>query len=433
MRKIKTFIISFCSFLFLVTVEDIYSQQITKYDSLYVSTQRTSNSKNEKRNFINGHRNYGVDFSANFTNDLLSNVSGGISTGSSYISLFEPVLTIDLSKALNWRGADLLISGIGTMGDDFYDEVGAEQGVDNIEAYHTWKIYELWLEQNLFNKALSLKFGLYDLNSEFDARQSSSVFLNPSHGIGAEYALSGKNGPSIFPSTSLALRIKYNDNLGYYFQTALLDGVPDNPDDQSGTQIILNKKDGLLLAVETGLTENENNFGKGYEKFSVGGWYFTGNFRTLLENYNSVVPVYQKGNYGVYLSGEKFLWSKPGKSDKGIAVFFRAGVADNNVNKVDKYFGAGINCIGLIPGRDKDEFGIALAAAHNNSKYVALMKEDKKEVRNYESIIEITYLFHFTDWLKVQPDLQYVFNPANCLNNNHSIIVGMRGELTLNY
>lgn len=49
----------------------------------------------------------------------------------------------------------------------------------------------------MFDDKLSLLFGLYDLNSEFDTQETSSIFINPSHDIGAEYAQSGKNLPSI--------------------------------------------------------------------------------------------------------------------------------------------------------------------------------------------------------------------------------------------
>jgi porin len=54
-----------------------------------------------------------------------------------------------------------------------------------------------------------VKIGLYDLNSEFDVIEAAALFLNPSHGIGPDFAQSGRNGPSIFPVTSLAIRGEY--------------------------------------------------------------------------------------------------------------------------------------------------------------------------------------------------------------------------------
>ena len=141
---------------------------------------------------------YGIQFSINFTNDFLQNLLGGIKTGSSYIGLINPNLNIDLDKMFNWNQTDLWISAIGNIGNNFNNKVGAEQGIDNIAAFNTWKIYELWMEHRILNNLLSFKFGLYDLNSEFDFRLTSLIFLNPAHAIGSEYALTGKNGPFNF-------------------------------------------------------------------------------------------------------------------------------------------------------------------------------------------------------------------------------------------
>ena len=369
-------------------------------------------------------KNYGINLSVDLKNDFLQNISGGVNAKSAYIGLFNSTLTVDLDRVLDWKGANMLISAIGNAGNNFCDEVGAEQGIDNIEAFDTWKIYEFWIEQKLFNKTAFIKLGLYDLNSEFDTRHTSSIFINPSQGIGPDYSLTGKNGPSIFPTTSLAFRIKYLNNSGYYFQTAVLDGVPGNPNNPAGTHFILNKNDGFLLSAETGYVNNVYNFSKGYIKVSFGYWYYTSKFKKLLVTDISGNPVYQKGNYGIYLSAESLggLWSESDNSGEGLAAFIRLGLANKNINKVDVYFGSGINYTGLIPGRDKDVFGAAVAVTHNSSKYITQMKRENVEVRKYESIIELTYLFHFSDWLNLQPGFQYVFNPAYCQSNDYSVV-----------
>ena len=204
----------------------------------------------------------GINLSLNFTNDLLYDVAGGINTGFAYAGLISPQLNIDLEKMAGWPEADIHISVNGTLGSNFNKKAGSEQGIDNITAFNTWKIYEFWIQKKLFDNHLSFKFGLYDLNSEFDVRLSSLVFLNPSQAIGPEFSLTGKNGPSIYPTTSLALRIKYTGNSGFYFQSAVLDGVPGDPGDPDGTHIIINSRDGFLITGEAGFERGADNLSK---------------------------------------------------------------------------------------------------------------------------------------------------------------------------
>ena len=396
-------------FLCVITAEESYSQS-----------------------FINGRLNErGINLTASFTNDFLQNVSGGINESSSYVGLFQPALHIDLSKTIGWKDAELYVSAIGNIGDQFNDNVGAEQGIDNIEAGNEWKIYELWLEQNLFNDRLSMKIGLYDLNSEFDTRTSSSVFINPSHGIGAEYALTGENGPSIFPNTSFAVRIKYIQPTGFYFQSAVFFKM-------KGEQLAglnyqnFDNNNGILIASEIGYEDETDNASGSFYKISAGGWFYSNKFEELSSDLVYGNPVYRKGNYGLYFSAEKSLFAEEKNTGEGLAAFIRIGISDNSVNRVDGYYGAGINYTGLIPGREEDVFGIALAAAHNGGDFRNAEAAAGNIIKEYEYIWEVTYEINLRYGIKVQPDFQFVKNPADCYRNNYCTIIGTRLQYNLN-
>src|SRR3546814_8879648 len=66
------------------------------------------------------------------------------------------------------------------------------------------RLYEAWIDQKI-GDAASVRIGLYDLNSEFGALDTAGFFVSSPHGIGTDFAQSGRNGPSIFPATSLEL------------------------------------------------------------------------------------------------------------------------------------------------------------------------------------------------------------------------------------
>jgi len=75
--------------------------------------------------------------------------------------------------------------------------------------------------------------------------ETAGLFINSSFGIGPDYAQSGQNGPSIYPFTSVALRLAYQQTDNYYLQAAVFDGVSGDPDDSKGTHIRCSGGDGL--------------------------------------------------------------------------------------------------------------------------------------------------------------------------------------------
>lgn len=380
----------------------------------------------------NSLEDHGINLELSYTGDLFSNISGGLGKKSMYLDNFDLIFNLDLDQSFGWSGASLHSYILGNQGGTLSEYCGAVQGISNIEANDTWKLYEFWIEQHLFDEKLSLLFGLYDLNSEFDTRETSSIFINPSHGIGAEFALAGENGPSIFPTTSLALRAKYNFSNSLNFKLAVFDGIPGDVNNPYGTKVILDIEDGLLVSSEINILSDTPNFENGYFKFALGAWYYTTKFEKLVgNNIHSNAPT-QNGNYGVYLSAEKFLMAENDFTDQGLAAFIRIGFADAEVNQVDGYFGAGINYIGLIPGFDKDILGIAIAVSHNSIGYrqLTINKGLERIIKNYEYIFELTYNLALMDFLNIQPDLQYVINPSRCIQNDHAFVFGTRLQIS---
>jgi porin len=145
------------------------------------------------------------EFELVYFGDVLTNVSGGIETGTRYLDNLDLTLEIDVPEALGTGSGTFFVHGLYNNGGTFSDElVGDLQIVSNIEAEEAWRIFELWYEMG--GDTWSVRTGLYDLNSEFDVNETGSLFLHSSHGTGADLGQTGENGPSIFPVSSLALR-----------------------------------------------------------------------------------------------------------------------------------------------------------------------------------------------------------------------------------
>ncbi len=103
------------------------------------------------------------------------------------------------------------------------DDAGTAQGVDNIEvSRQRARLFEAWVQQSFAGDKASVLAGLHNLNSEFYANDSAGLLIAPAFGIGSELAATGPNGPSIFPSTALAARVKWAPREDLYLQAAAL-------------------------------------------------------------------------------------------------------------------------------------------------------------------------------------------------------------------
>lgn len=92
-------------------------------------------------------------------------------------------------------------------------------------------------------------------------------------------------------------------------------------------------------------------------------------------------------------------------------------------NNIPFYFQTGLVYKGLIPGRDNDQAGVALACG-NYSSYKQIADENKgRPVQKYEGVLEFSYRVQINKWACVQPDLQYIIRPgANGLAPNATVL-----------
>lgn len=380
-----------------------------------------------------------------YTGDAFSSLRGGLRQRAVYLDNLDLRFRVRGGPLLGWPGTSALVYLISNRGTNPSTYVGDAQGVSNIATKSGWRLYEAWVQQNLASNRLSLLLGLYDLNTEFDAIQSAGLFLNSSFGIGPDYSQSGRNGPSIFPVTSLGLRVKYRPSPQLYVATAILDGVPGDPDDLSIVDVSLNGRDGALVAAEiaafTGVRESgalttrpgartrHRQLGRGATatryagKVALGAWAYTSRAPQLVGPDSTI-------SFGAYVIAERTLYREPGRDD-GLTVFGRLGAARTAVNRFGSYVGAGAVYSGLIPGRPDDEVGLAIAVARNGGGYRQRSLADGRDLKRAESALELTYRAQVLPSFAVQPDIQWVIHPNTDPVIRNALVFGVRGEVSL--
>jgi porin len=366
-----------------------------------------------------------VQWAGKVTQEYWRLAGGGAVPGSAAMAKADMSVDVDGGRALHLPGLHLfgrLI--VDSSGSISADHVGDAQGISSIEAYDSYHVYEAWAEHGIAGGNGSLRVGLYDLNSEFDSIPTGGLFANPSHGIGRDFSQSGRAGPSIFPVTSLALRVEARMDERWGLRFAVLDAVPGNPDRPRANTIHLDRDEGALMVAE--LDYASGRLGK----LGVGTWYYTARFCDLAQAQLATArPDY--GAYGTYAFADVLLHQWQGTRPHGLSTWLRYGLANPAVHRFGSYVGSGIVLTGAL--REDDQIGLAIARAINGSDYRTMQALQGTPTNAAETNVELTWRVPLRKWLAIQPDVQYVFNPNTDPTLKDALVVGIRVELSGGY
>lgn len=342
-----------------------------------------------------------AEFSAVYTVDVASVLEGGIKTGSVFLDNIE-VSSSGTTSQGEWSGT-LLYTNSNTFSDLY---AGDGQVASNIDNTSMIRLYELWYRHDLH--AQSWQFGLIDLNGLYDAIDTAGLFLNSSHGIGPDFSQSGENGPSIFPVTSLALNWQWQVTENVHWQVGVFDGVPGDPDHPRRSTIDVNSRDGALISSELNI-QHEGR------RYAMGAWRYTADS----EFTDSTATGKNSGLYGIV--------EKPADdSENALAWWLRAGLANRDINSVENYLGGGVTLQRFNDTHPEDILGVAIAYAASADRW-----RNTENAGNGETAIEISYSRQVTEWLRLQPDLQYVISPSANKGLDDTLIFILRAEFTL--
>ena len=364
----------------------------------------------------------GVDAAAVLTLDAMQNLQGGLRRGGTLLGNLDLTFSADTARAGWWRNGTFFLYLLGdfNFGGPLTDKVGDIQGTDNIQAEPAFKLYELWYEQRLLAGRLSVLAGLHDYNSEFDVLDYAGDFINSSFGISPDIS---QVGPSIFPTTALALRIKARPTAGSYLMAAVYNGEPGDPGLPGRGRLHWSVRNGVFTAFEGGLRRGTPGQ-SAYLKLGLGAWVDTARTEDFAGQSHAF-------NHGLYLIGEKTIFIA-GKNGEGLGAFFQLGVADPQRNRIGRYWGAGLHYQGLIPGRSGDVTGLAVARARNGSHFLAFAQgAGEGRFASTETVVEATYVAQLRPWLSVQPDVQYVVHPGGAPTLDDALVAGLRLQASL--
>jgi porin len=378
--------------------------------------------------------NEGIVLGADEVFDALGTPSGGDRQGAIAEGRFEVFANVDLAQALGWDGASFHANAYEIHGRGLtYSDVGNLLTVSNIEARPSGRLFTLWIQQELWDKRVSIRAGQIAADDEFFVSQYASLFINSTFGWPSILGINLPDGGPAYPLATPGLRVKAALSPSLTLMAAIFNGDP-APEGEGDPQY--RDHSGTTFRFDGGsflIGELAYNFDAGSDDrvlpgtLKLGAWTHNGIFAdqridnsglSLASPASDGMPELHRGDFGGYAVIDQVLWRPTGTSDRGLSGFMRLGGAPANRNLVEFHADMGLSYTGLLAGRESDVIGIGIAyerisdGKRNLARDERLFTGDDVPLPDFESALELTYQAQIASWWIVQPDVQMIFHPG---------------------
>jgi porin len=375
---------------------------------------------------------HGISYNLIYTNDVLSNLSGGIRRGSIDQGKLEDQILIDLEKLAGWKATTFYANAfeIYNSGRIRRDYVGGMNTIAAIEATPAVRLSELWVEH--WFGPVSFRFGQLAADAEFFYSDLSQIFLQSDWPTIA--AVNLPSGGPAYPLSALGARIKYELPKDASLLFAIFNGDPAGPctgDPDTCNRYGLNFRlnDPAFMMGEFQLRRNRGKDDTGLATtLKIGGWSHLGQFADQRYDNNGVLlaspasngmPLMHRGDWGLYGVIDQQIYRPQGvDGNSGISIFNRSAVSPSDRNMVNIEIDGGIVFAGLIPKRPDDTFGASVIYSRFSNSIRAFDQDQinfgsiSTPPRDIETNLELTYVASIVKGWTVQPVYTYIWHPS---------------------
>lgn len=353
---------------------------------------------------------------ATYVGEMFSNLNGGNRTGTTWEGLLDFGVGLDLEELSALKG-EVHLGAFWIMGEDPSGKlVGDFNTLSNITAYNTVRLFQAWYQQEWAGGRATFRIGQIAADDDFMVSENALLFLNSAFGpLPTESA----NIPApIFPLGALGIWSRFQATQNTYLQFGLYDGNAGEEEiNHKGFEYKLNDSDGYAFFFEGGASVT---LGSLPGEYKIGGFYHTGEFEDF--NFGTIV----ENNYSFYFVADQAL-ALNAENEPGVSAFLRLGHSpQKDRNTVGFYFDAGLTFINVLPVRSDDLFGIGISYTDFSDDFLRNVRTGGNAFSDSETILEITWQAAITPWLTLQPDLQFIFDPAE--GRDDAVVFGLRME-----
>ena len=318
-----------------------------------------------------------------------------------YQGLYNLSVELDTEKMNLYKGGKFFILyQVGNSGINSMNYLGSYSDISSYDPMRSInQLSELYYEHSFKGDLFNLKIGKQDANVDFQALDTGFNFLNLS------FSFIDNTPMPLFPSQQMGARARVKLPKEIYIQNGFYDGnlaIGANPKSFfTGTNNYFNISEIYKLT----------NFNGKEGKYLAGSWIKTGKYDTFTDSSKS-------NNYGFYGGIEQKIIDRFEDKTGGVNLFGQFGYARREINDVPYYFGLGAVLNGVNEKRKKDSIGIAFGWHQFNKDLHRL------ENRTAEKVIELFYKIKLTEFLYIQPDIQYIIKPGG--NEKNAFAIGLR-------
>jgi porin len=298
------------------------------------------------------------------------------------------------------------------------------------EATPATKLYELWLQQSLFNERLFVRVGQLAADGDFLVSVGGAYFLDGTGGWPTLLAADLPSGGPAYPLATPGVRVLVSPNENFGFKAAVYNGDPVGPNCTGDPQVCDS------AGLEFRLSDPPLLFAEGFYKYNqkqghagslvLGGWNHFGSFEHQRFDIAGM-PIAATGrpgrpldnDWGLYAVFDQLVWRVPHSEDvKGVGLFTRVIGAPSDRNLVDFYAEGGVTFTGMIAHRSDDSLAVGFAYAGISDQVHGFDVDSGLPVaRSYEALFEICYTARIQTGWTLQPDFQYIVQPGGNVSN----------------
>ena len=361
----------------------------------------------------------GLQFEVDINQIYQGVMDGGSSRDSDYYGSAYYTLKLDTGKSGLWPGGFLEIRGESYWGDNINASTGAVMAPNMNAALKEPAGNGTYLPHFTYTQFFSEKFALFVGKLNGTLADSNSF----AHGAGDQGFMNlGFNlnpvGLTTAPYAALGVGFIYIPFEGVTYSFSAIDS--DGKIHGAGFDTAFNGNTTFANQVQIATIFCEK---PGTQTFG---------FLYSTKEYNSVdqrIPLpgidptinTEDGSWAFIYNFDQYLVTDPNDPEQGWGLFGRFGLSDGDANLFHRFYSFGIGGTGLIPGRDRDRFGLGYYYLELSDNRVGLATGDD------EHGVELFYNMAVTPALEVTADLQVIDGAVR--SNDTAVIGGLRARL----
>ena len=349
-------------------------------------------------------------------------LSGGIDTGWDYSGSSDYRLKLDTGKAGFWPGGLLEVHGETYWGDSINSFTGSAMAANTDLAMSLPDGEGTYLSHVVFTQFLSERFALFGGKLDTTVGDANRF----AHGVGDQRFMNlglSFNAVSLktAPYSTLGAGFLLLPAEGVTFSFTALDS--DGTISESGFDTVFNGNTtySAELAVDSHFFSRPGRHTFGFSA-STKDYLSTDQDPRIFVPGLDVVPTLEDGSWAFAYNFDQYIVSDPNDPSQGWGAFGRVGISDGDANIIHRFYSLGLGGTGIVPGRDRDRFGVGYYYLELADNRLGVLTDDD------EHGLEIFYNLSVTPAIEVSADMQVIDGVGRF--SDTAVIGGIRARIS---